>query len=177
MGASIVLVTLAVGFGIGQRVGIVWFGDAHGVAVPLPPATVWLAVLVASIGFALLLSAPLRDLGWILAAGVIAYGGVLLGVAALGKELGAFVGAFAAGVFGNVYARITRRPAAIAFVPGLLVLVPGSLGFRGMTELIDQEVQVAAQHVFAMLITAGALVAGALLANVALPPRRDRLDA
>jgi uncharacterized membrane protein YjjP (DUF1212 family) len=177
MGALVVLVTLAVGFGIGGQLGSTWFGDARAAPVPLPPGTEWLAVLVASCGFALLLGAPSRDLPWILLAGAVAFGGMRTGVVAFGPELGPSVGAFAVGAWSNVHARLTRRPAAITFVPGLLVLVPGSLGFRGMTALLDQPVPIAAQHAVAMLITAGALVAGGLLANVAVPPRRDRLDA
>ena len=37
----------------------------------------------------------------------------------------------------NLYARVARRPAMVPMVPGILLLVPGSLGFRSLTSLID----------------------------------------
>jgi uncharacterized membrane protein YjjB (DUF3815 family) len=89
------------------------------------------------------------------------------------RELSAFVGAFAVAVAANLYARLRRRPAAVMRTPGLLLLVPGSLGFRGLTTALQQDFSAGSQFAFRMLLVGGALVAGLLVANVLVPPPLD----
>jgi uncharacterized membrane protein YjjB (DUF3815 family) len=60
----------------------------------------------------------------------------------------------------------------VVLVPGLLVLVPGSIGFRGVIALLDREVVSGIGAGFTMILTAVALVAGLLSAAAILPERR-----
>ena len=53
--------------------------------------------------------------------------------------IGAFNGALVVGVASNALARWSRRPATVISVPGILVLVPGSLAFRGITALLESD--------------------------------------
>jgi uncharacterized membrane protein YjjB (DUF3815 family) len=62
-------------------------------------------------------------------------------------------------------------------VPGVLLLVPGSIGFRSLTLLLEQKVFVGVDAAFIMLLTAMSLVAGLLLADIVLPSRRDAPEA
>jgi len=41
----------------------------------------------------------------------------------------------------NLYSRLLNRPAAIPMVPGMMLLVPGSLGFGSLT--VKSEVRLA----------------------------------
>ena len=70
---------------------------------------------------------------------------------------------------------LKRLPATAAVMrtPGLLLLVPGSLGFRGLTTALQQDFSAGSQFAFRMLLVGGALVAGLLVANVLVPPPLD----
>jgi uncharacterized membrane protein YjjP (DUF1212 family) len=175
LGALAVLLTMAVGVGIGERC-------AHALAGPVPLpllepmrlSFVWhlLAIVANGIAYLLLLRAVRNQIVWILIAVALGYGGARLGGAWLGTELGAFVGALAVAGAANLYARWQRRPAAVVRTPGLLLLVPGSLGFRGLTLAIDHSSQ-SLSLLFQMLVVGGSIVAGLLMAGVLLPPPLD----
>lgn len=139
---------------------------------PLGPAAPWFALLLAPLAYKVLFQARHRDTFWIVAAAVLAYGGALLGKSAFGPLLGAGCGAFALGLASNFLARRRLRPAAITAVPGLLVLVPGSVGFRGVTSFLAQDGTSGLELVTRMLTIAMSLVCGLLLASVVLPSRR-----
>jgi uncharacterized membrane protein YjjB (DUF3815 family) len=55
----------------------------------------------------------------------------------------------------------------------LLLLVPGSLGFRGLTTAVAGDFTQSVQFLFDMLLVGGALVAGLLMAGVLFPPPLD----
>ena len=46
------------------------------------------------------------------------------------------LGALTVGVASNWYSRLMDHPAIIPQVPGILMLVPGSVGFRGLAALL-----------------------------------------
>ena len=94
-----------------------------------------------------------------------------LGHDLLGPEGGACLGALAVGLVANGFARTFNRPAALVEVPGIMILVPGSLGLRSLTALLSQDVVTGIEVGVSMMMTAVALVFGALLANGLIPPR------
>ncbi|MBA3820770.1 MAG: threonine/serine exporter family protein, partial [Deltaproteobacteria bacterium] len=96
-----------------------------------------------------------------------------VGTAWLGSHMGVLIGAFACGVLGNVFARLMERPAQVVHVPAVLLLVPGSMGFRGMASLLGNDTLTGVESVFAMFVVATAIVAGLLIANAAVSPRRS----
>ncbi len=173
LGASAVLLTMAIGVGIGDRAASLLFGPAPPVAAS-PLATPWLAAaLLATWGaYVILLRATRRQAGWVLLAVVLGFGCAKWASEAFGREVGAFVAAVAVAAAANLFARLRRRPAAIVRTPGLLVLVPGSLGFRGMTTaLADSTASV--PFLLQMALVGGAIVAGLLIAGALLPPPLD----
>ena len=95
-----------------------------------------------------------------------------MGARTLGLELGVFVGALVVGAASNLYARFLNRPATVILVPGILLLVPGSIGFRSLASLLDREVVLGVETAFRMVLMAVALVAGMLVSNVIAPPKR-----
>lgn len=171
--------------------GVVFFGLAFGIAVgtqlvetavgaptsplPVPPPGwfQWIALAGAASGFTVLFRARPRDWGWIALACLVAVEGVRLGGLLLGAELAGFLGALLVGVAGNLVARYRRRPAALVQVPGLILLVPGSLGFRSLASLLDRDVLSGVHGAFEMTLVAIALTTGLLLASVIVPPRRS----
>jgi uncharacterized membrane protein YjjB (DUF3815 family) len=57
-------------------------------------------------------------------------------------------------------------------VPGMILLVPGSLGFFSISHLVQSDVIAAIQTALTMLITALALVFGVLFSNIVVSAER-----
>lgn len=142
-------------------------------AVPLPPGTWLAAIAAATSAFTVLLGARPRDAGWIALACGLSYGAATLGAHALGPELGAFVAATAVGVASNAFARGLRRPATLLRLPGLLLLVPGSLGFRSLGSLLVADTVAGTDGLFRVALVTVALATGLFTADLLLPPRRS----
>lgn len=120
-----------------------------------------------------LLGARSRDAGWIALACGLSYGAATVGARALGPELGAFVAATAVGVASNAFARGLRRPATVLRLPGLLLLVPGSLGFRSLSSLLVADTVAGTDGLFRVALVTVALPTGLFTADLLLPPRRS----
>jgi uncharacterized membrane protein YjjP (DUF1212 family) len=168
---------LALGFGValGTRLGAALVGELPVVRpVGLPLWTEWVALLLAPLALTVLLRAPLRDLVWIEIAGGLAFGGARLGTVLLGAELGTFLGAFAVAAASNAYARLLDRPSAVPLVPALLLLVPGALGFRSLSSLIDRQTVSGIEAAFRMTLVAISLAMGLLSGQLLVPPRGAR---
>jgi uncharacterized membrane protein YjjB (DUF3815 family) len=56
-------------------------------------------------------------------------------------------------------------------VPGILLLVPGSVGFRSIAALMDREVVSGIETAFKMVVIAVSIVSGILIARVVTPRR------
>ena len=89
-----------------------------------------------------------------------------------GPELGVFVGALIIGSLSNLYARISHRPAAVPLMPGIMLLVPGGIGFQSFASLLHKDVVYGIDTAFTMFLIAAGLVGGLLVANVAVAPRK-----
>lgn len=172
-GAFITFINITFGVALGTRVGLAVFGAPPVLTPPHVPAWANIAALVmAPISFAILLRAERRDMPWIVATGALGVAGGRLGAAAFGPELGAFAGALAVALASSGYERLRKRPAAVVLTPGILQLVPGSVGFRSLLSLMDREALTGIQTAFSMVMTAIALVAGLLIASVVVPEAR-----
>lgn len=176
MGALVLLLGITFGIAIGAKTAALAIGTPHSSAViELPDWTLLISLLISPLGFTVLLKAEPRDVPWIIVAGIVAFTGAYAGSNALGAELGAFVGGLLTGIGSNWYARLTNRPSQITLVPGLLLLVPGSVGLRSLASLLDKNVMVGVESAFRMVLIAVSLVAGILIANV-VSPRRQLMD-
>ena len=125
------------------------------------------------LAFAVLFRARRRDVPWVLVAGWLGFLGSRVGASWLGPELGAWLGALLVGLAGNLYARRLHHPASVMQVPGIMLLVPGSIGFESLDSFLAKDVLIGMEAAFRMAMVAGALVGGLLFANALLPPRRS----
>jgi uncharacterized membrane protein YjjB (DUF3815 family) len=172
-GAFMTLISIVVGMAVGLKVaGYIVGTIPPGAPDPLPGWTIYLALLGLPLGAVLLLRVKPRDIPWVLASGVVAFLGGQLGAQVLGPELGAFVAALLVGLGSNVYAFITDRPTSVTLVPGVLLLVPGSIGFRGLASLVERQTLTGVETAFTALLIAAALTGGILTATVLGPQRR-----
>jgi uncharacterized membrane protein YjjP (DUF1212 family) len=174
-GAGLSLFAIAFGAAVGARTAERVFGTVAAVSPsPLPEWTLWVALLVAPISFAVFFRSDLRDMPWIVAAAVAAFLGLRAGSYVLGPQFAAFLGAMAVAAFGNAYNRLVSRPSAVTVVPGLLVLVPGGIGYQSIVALLGQETISGVEAAFRMVLVAVSLAMGLLTANAILPARPAR---
>jgi uncharacterized membrane protein YjjP (DUF1212 family) len=172
-GAAIVFLELGFGVALGTRLTELLPLPAK--LGPLPALPGWtepLALVSLLFAVSILFRARPRDWGWIAIAGTLAYAGSRLGSQVLGPQLGAFVGALIVGLVTNGLARLRNRPAVITLVPAIMLLVPGSIGFRSLESLLARDVLAGVDTAFSMLMVAVALVAGLLFANALVQPRK-----
>ena len=173
-GAFVIFLSIGFGVAVGGAIANLLLGEpAVARADPMPAWTEALALVTMPIALTILLRAQWRDAMWIMIAGALAVGGSRLGVGFFGPEVGVFLGALTVGVASNWYARLLDRPAIITEVPGIMLLVPGSVGFSGLAALMDEKIVSGVDTSFKMILTAVALVAGTLMANIIAPPRRE----
>jgi uncharacterized membrane protein YjjP (DUF1212 family) len=176
MGALVLLISITFGIAFGSKAVSLAFGEIPIIEpVGLPPWTLVAALITTPLAFVVLLKAEPRDAPWIVLAGALAFGGARLGSEWLGPELGAFGGALLTGMGSQWYSRITNRPSQIALVPGLLLLVPGSIGLRSLTSMMDRDVLLGVEGVFRMGLIAVSLVSGILIARI-VSPRRQLME-
>lgn len=163
---------IAFGVALGDRLGGL-LPHAQGLtrALPAPAWTEWAALLLAPLAFSVLLRARPRESWAVLLSGAVAYLGARGGGDLLGPEIGAFLGALLVGVCGNAYARLLGRVSAVVMVPGLLLLVPGSVGFLALSALVDRQTLSGLDAGFRMVLSAVSLVMGLVFANVIVSPR------
>jgi uncharacterized membrane protein YjjP (DUF1212 family) len=171
-GACVNLLTITVGVAVGWRVAAGWrnipeLGDWK--SDPLWP---WIAILIAPIMFAVIFCARWRQWPAILIVSIAGFAASLFGGNLWGIEVGAALGALAVGCGSNLYARLRDRPALVTLTPGILALVPGSLGYRSLTAFLDNDTIAGIDFAFQMIIVAVSLVGGILTANALIPPRR-----
>lgn len=134
----------------------------------------WCGIAIAAYAFAVLFRAHRSDYPKVMAA---AAGGYLISRfvgLAWGSPAGIFLAALTLTAVGNAYARWGNRPGAIIRVPGIIMLVPGSVSLRGLLSMIQQQdVHVGQDAVLAVLNILLALIAGLIFGNLLLPARRN----
>lgn len=171
-GAITAFISIGFGVAIGSRIVELLPAIEPAVVEPLPGWTLWASVVVAPFLLTVLFQARPRDLVSIVPSGVIAFAGAWFGAMLLGPELGVGVGAFIVAVAANLYARIAHAPAAVPLLPGIMLLVPGGIGFRSLSAFLADQTIAGVQVGFSVAMIAVALVAGLLFANVIV--RTDR---
>ncbi|HYH96974.1 threonine/serine ThrE exporter family protein [Hyalangium sp.] len=171
--AALVFLQLIFGVALGERVAELLPMPPAGLpSAPLPFWTAVGALVVVAAAVTVLFRARPADIGWIIAAGALAFAGARLGARGLGTELGAFAGALLLGMASNALSRLRNRPSVVTIVPGMMLLVPGSLGFRSLESLLARDVVAGVGTAFSMLLVAVAIAVGLLFANALVPSRR-----
>lgn len=172
MSALILFATIGFGLAVGIKLGMVIFSPSvQASAIPLPTWTLFVALVLAPLGFMVRFQAHPQDAVSIVAICALAFGCARLGSQTLGIASGAFCGALAVGIASGLYSRWRDRPALVTATFGILMLVPGSVGFRSITSIIAKDPVAGLQTGITMLATAVAIVTGLLLARVIVPRR------
>ena len=175
MDALMLLFKLYFGAFIGIAIGFELFGQVDFVKpAPISHDWAWLAIGILGVSLMILFKSRAKYTLWSLASGFIAYAVSVGGAMMFDYTLGAFLGAFAVGIYSNLFTRLASAPAVIVAMHGLIVLVPGSKTYIGLNSLISGQDFVVStgvgQQTFLIFMS---LVAGLIFANVALPPKKS----
>jgi uncharacterized membrane protein YjjB (DUF3815 family) len=165
---------LQLGFGVavGSRLGSLLGPALIDAPRSLPEWTIVPALLGTALTLTVLFRARLRHALIILPMTALAYGAARAGTSWSSPEVGAALGSLVLGIAANAVSRWRDVPTAIPLIPGLLLLVPGSLGFRSLQSLLARDVLGGVESAFTMGLVAVGLVSGLLVANLVVTPRR-----
>jgi uncharacterized membrane protein YjjP (DUF1212 family) len=174
MGALIDFFKISFGILLSVEVGNIIFGKMTIIqATPLSPYFLLPAIALAALSFTVIFNAFKRDFIWILLSGIVTIGTLKLSLLFFNQTLSIFFSAFTIGLFSNLFARIRKRPAAITLLPGIIFIVPGSIGLKGFNLIFQDDFIAGLSGGFQMFIVAITIVAGLFLANVTLNPRKN----
>ncbi|MFT7618477.1 MAG: uncharacterized membrane protein YjjP (DUF1212 family) [Planctomycetota bacterium] len=173
MGAIVVFITMGFGVAMGRGFADVVIGDQEeSIAASLPLWTEIVALALAPIALGILFRARPKDLVWVWITGVISFTTVRVANHWVSPELSVCLGAMAVGGTANLFSRLRQLPSAVVLVPGIMLLVPGSIGFRSIASMLDRDVLTGVDAAFTTLLVASGLVAGLLFANAVVRPRQ-----
>lgn len=167
LGSVLVLAQLAAGLAIGWwAVGEVplWVEP-----IDVPVALQRLVPLLAPAGFAVLLRTRAHDLPAVWLTAILGWSVATALPGLAGAAAGGLTVAIAAGTLG----RMVRVPDLALVVPGILLLVPGTVGVYGVEQLLSRDLLEGAGTALAALETAGA-IAGGLFAGQAFVRSLER---
>jgi uncharacterized membrane protein YjjP (DUF1212 family) len=144
---------------------------------PLPGWTEVPALLLGAFGFAVLFRAARRDWPLVMGAVIIGYlatrwGGHISG-SLPAAPFGVFLGGLLLGALANLYARYAHRPSAVIREPGIILLVPGSVGFRSMSFLLERDTSLGMDSGILLLTLLVSLVGGLMFGDLLITPRRS----
>jgi len=174
MGAFMVFLIMGLGVALGGHIATILPGKALAGPILLPDWTEYVAMVIGILAFSVIFRAPKRQILWVTLIGASSYTIARELVTIGGYDLSAGFAAFFLGIASNLYSRLSRKPSSIPLVPSLMMLVPGSIGFRSFFSLLEHNITSGIETAFRMGMVAIALVTGLLMANVvfpALPPR------
>jgi uncharacterized membrane protein YjjP (DUF1212 family) len=146
--------------------------DNSGMAL-MPGWVEWACLGAGCYAFAVLFKADRRDYLLVMASVALGYVITRYGGRLLDSAAGVFLAGMTITALGNLYARWVNRPGALIRVPGIILLVPGSVGFRGLTFMMDSNVELGLETGVLLVKLLVALVAGLLFGNLLIPARRN----
>ncbi|MBP7867149.1 MAG: threonine/serine exporter family protein [Acidobacteria bacterium] len=174
MGAFTTFMIIGLGVLLGGKVAVMLslVSRGAGESIPLPWAEA-LAMAAGLLCLGIIFRAPPRDLHWILGIGSVAYATTRFGADPLGADVSTWLAALVLGLLSSAYSRLKRRPATVTLVPGLMLLVPGSMGLRSMLLMMDQNVMTGLDGAFQVAMMAVTLATGLLVADILLAPKKS----
>lgn len=173
LGALVIL--LKIGFGVytGSIVAQTYFDFNVATVQGMMIHFKVLALFIVSFSFVISFQARWREAPWIVVAGVTTYALSTLIALFWGQVAATFITGIYIGAAANAYARWAKKPAMIFALPAIILLVPGSIGFKGMEFLFSQDTVSGVNSLFNMTIIGISLVAGSYIGNTIIRPKRS----
>lgn len=172
-GAVTTFLLLSFGLALGFMVAIGVYGDVEVHKLqPVPEWFVYLSIFTISSAFTILFNAKPVDFIWILLTATIAIMGSKLAGVWLQSPFSSFAAVLGVSIAGNIFSLLTKKPASIMHIPGVMLLVPGSIGFKSLEAMLNNQTLDGVQIAFSALLVAVALAVGLIAGNLFVPPRK-----
>jgi uncharacterized membrane protein YjjP (DUF1212 family) len=178
-GAMVVLFKLTFGSVAGaQIVNALGWVPRSAPAVPLPAVVEVIATIAAAFSFAILFRASRRDVPLVMVSAAMGYvltrfaSGWFAPSESVNFTGAVFFSSLVMAAVANLYGRLAGRPGTLVRLPSIMLLVPGSVGFRGLASLMERDYTLGMETGVAVLSALVALMAGLLFGSVLVPPRR-----
>jgi uncharacterized membrane protein YjjP (DUF1212 family) len=179
-GALTILLKLVFGAVVGSQLASAfgWQPLSNANASVLPDWMPWLTLLAGSFAFAVLFKTARRDLLLVMASVWLGYFATRVaeyfpGAAQSQYPVGVFFSSLVVTAIGNIYGRYFNRPGALIRVPGIILLVPGSVGFRSFSFVFERDLMLGLDMAFSVIAALIALLAGILFGNLLISARRN----
>ena len=172
MNGLLYLFKMAVGAWLGfSLVALMW---AIPPAAPASPASAWwLLVLLPLVLVALCFAfqtAPRDSLATAVISGVT-FLVLMVGSGLVGGNIGMLIAALIGGILCTLWSNRTGRPITIPLVPVLMLLVSGSIGFRGLLSLTEGQITVGLSQFVQMFVVAIMIFIGLLVSISIVRPK------
>lgn len=178
-GAVTVLMKLAFGTILAAQMAqfFGWESLSNSGAAVLPDWTPWAMLMPGAFALAVLFKTKARDIPIAMGAVLLGYG--VMKICSMFPVLsngdiptGTFLAALTVTTVSNLYARIYNRPGGLIRVPGIILLVPGSLGYQTLNIALAQDAGSRLGIGIPLLAALTALSAGILFGNLLVSSRR-----
>jgi uncharacterized membrane protein YjjP (DUF1212 family) len=170
---GVVMTLLSLGCGFALGIALVGPGAMHIARIAYAPVA-WYGLVIAVVAIAsaigVLQNARALDYPWVLGSCAVAELAYRLFAMLPGYQVSTFGAALAVGLVTSLGSRYARIPQAVLLVPGLLILVPGSLSYESIVFVLQRNVTDAAGIAVASTVAAVEIVAGILLAQLLIAP-------
>lgn len=152
-----------------------WMGwvPVHIDSVPQPSWWEWVALIIAALSFGTLFRAKLKSYPVVALSAVIGYSVTRFASPLLGDQTGVFLSGFVIAALGNWFAQNFKRPGSYVRVPGIILLVPGSIGFKSLLSMFEKDVTSGLDIASNLLFMLISLVAGLLFGSLFIKPKHD----
>jgi uncharacterized membrane protein YjjB (DUF3815 family) len=168
--ALVQLVGIVFGVAVGRSLVTSWLGPIPlNTPDPSPHGVDIAAAALVGLAFVVTLRAPARDAIWTCSSAVLAIVVNLAATSVLGEIAGVFLAALVVGLAGNAVARHFRRSPLVFIVPGLLMLIPGSIGYSSAVNLLAGRIVTGIDTAFDTFVTLLAIAYGLLASTLILP--------
>ncbi len=171
--AFITFAMIAIGIAVGMKfMGHINLSNPSLAIAELSSWVKWVALFFVPLGFMILFKAKQKDFIWILLACWCSYFSYVYGRTIFSEPVSVFLASLLLGIVSNLFSLVKKRNSSLLLVPGMILLVPGSLGFFSISHLVNSDVVAGLQTALSMLSTAMALVFGIIFSNILVKAER-----
>ncbi len=173
-GAVTTLFLLSFGLALGYLIAQSIYGDTEvNKMTNVPTWFNYFALVITALCFSVLFKARLADTFWIfLSIGLAFAGSSLIGLW-MEQPFKSLAAVLLVSMAGNIYSRISSNPASVMHIPGIILLVPGSIGFNSLSAMYTNDTMTGVQAAFNAALIAVAISVGLLVGNLIVPPKKD----
>jgi len=173
-GAVTTLFLLSFGLALGYLIAQSIYGETDVNKITgVPTWFNYLALVITALCFSVLFKARLADTFWIfLSIGLAFTGSSLIGLW-MEQPFKSLAAVLLVSIAGNIYSRISSNPASVMHIPGIILLVPGSIGFNSLSAMYTNDTMTGVQAAFNAILIAVAISVGLLVGNLIVPPKKD----